>query len=65
MFERGLSRAVRFNSERLALTDVDVLVRDGKKARYQLVSLPIYLAGNLTEILARLPPVAKNNAHPR
>jgi hypothetical protein len=65
MFERGLPRAVRFNSERLTLTDVNVLVRDGKKARYQLVSLPIYLAWSLTEILSRLPPATGSATPPR
>jgi uncharacterized protein len=52
---RKLPQAVRFNSERFSVTEVDVLVRDGKRVRYQLVSLPMYMAGNLNNVLSRLP----------
>ncbi len=48
---RGLPRAVRFNSEPPSVADLDLLVRDGRKAKYQLVSLPLYLAGNLRTVL--------------
>jgi len=50
MYERNFKKAVRINSEKPGLIDVDVKTSKGQNSKYSLVSIPFYL----TEEIERL-----------
>ncbi len=54
MAERELNLAVRINSERPTVTNVDLTTSQGVRAEYRLLSIPFYLAGELDRILTEL-----------
>ena len=51
MQQKGLSLAVRINSDNPSLTKVDVKTSEGKPVAYQLLSLPFYLLGQLRRLV--------------
>lgn len=54
MYEMKLSRAVRFYTGECSVSKMDVAVRTGdgvKNSQYELVSLPLYLVGEMKRIL--------------
>lgn len=51
MATRKWKRAVRFNADRPSVTQVSARTTTGAQSDYELVSLPLYLAANLTKIL--------------
>jgi uncharacterized protein len=51
MAARPWKRAVRFNTDRPSVTQVSTVTSSGKRATYELVSLPLYLAANVGRIL--------------
>ncbi|SRR5579883_3388140 len=48
---RELRLAVRFNGDKPSMTEVNVTSSIGKNASYRLLSLPLYLANQLTRLL--------------
>ena len=51
---RDLSLAVRFNSDRPSLTDINTKSAIDRVASYQLLSLPLYLSNQLIRILEQI-----------
>jgi predicted AAA+ superfamily ATPase len=51
MLERSLPRAIRLNGDRPSQVEVDVLTSQQGRVRYQLVSLPLYMAAEIPRIL--------------
>ena len=51
MAERDLKVAVRVNSERPSVTDVDLMTPSRGRARYRLVSIPFYLVNEIERLL--------------
>ena len=51
MADRELAIAVRVNSERATVTHVDMLTPAGSRARYELVSIPLYLVSEIERLL--------------
>lgn len=51
MAARGWKRAVRFNADPPSITRVSTQTNQGKRARYELISLPLYLAASVGRIL--------------
>lgn len=54
MAERKLSLAVRLNTDKSSLTDLDVKTVKGERARYKLISLPFYMISEIPRLLHRL-----------
>jgi uncharacterized protein len=50
---RGWKHAVRFNTDQPSLTQVQIETSLGQQADYQLISLPLYLVGQLPRLLER------------
>jgi predicted AAA+ superfamily ATPase len=52
MAQRKLPVAVRFSAQTPSLTEVDMLTTSGQSARYRLLTLPLYLAGQTHRLLS-------------
>ncbi len=53
MSERNLKTAVRINSEKPSVVDVDTKTGMGNIAQYTLISIPFYLAEEIDRILSQ------------
>jgi hypothetical protein len=49
--EKNKNLGIRFNADLPSLGNFTTSVRNGKELNYKLISLPIYMAGHLHEIL--------------
>lgn len=55
MAERQLPLAIRVNGDKPSLNPVDAKTQTGKAARYQLLSLPFYLVGQIPRLIEDVP----------
>ncbi len=53
MAERNLKTAVRINSEKPTITNVNMKTSIGNKAQYNLISIPFYLAEEIDRFLSQ------------
>lgn len=53
MARRDLQLAVRVNADLPSVTDVDVKTTEGERACYRLLSIPFYLADQMTRVLGQ------------
>ena len=51
MFRKNGKIAVRINNDVLSMTEVNVIVENGEKVNYKLLSIPFYLTGQLYKLL--------------
>ena len=49
--EKGRHSGIRFNSDRPSVLDLETAVSDGRNVPYRLISLPLYLAGQVRRLL--------------
>lgn len=56
MARRDLQLAVRVNADLPSVTEVDVRTTEGVGVRYRLLSIPFYLAGQMSRVLGHLLP---------
>jgi len=49
--EKGRHFGIRFNSDRPSVLDLETAVSDGRNVPYRLISLPLYLAGQVRRLL--------------
>ena len=50
MFDKNLSRAIRFDSNNLSVSKIDLKTTQGNRVHYEMISLPLYLAERLFEL---------------
>ncbi len=53
MAEKDLKMAVRLDANPLSVEEMSVKTTQGQLVKYRLLSLPLYLAGNVTTLLDR------------
>lgn len=53
MFDKNLTRAIRFDSNNLSVADIELKTTQGDHVRYEMISLPLYLAERTFELLLR------------
>ena len=51
MASRRFELAVRVNIERPSIVEVDIKTTKGVRAQYRLISIPLYLVGELRRLL--------------
>lgn len=55
MFDKELSIAVRFDTKNLSTSDLNLKTTQGDPVQYALLSMPVYLAERVFELLATRP----------